>query len=82
VLKILSRGVRLKLEIKLELLLFATLLMSLDTDLAFARHEAAQEGSATSANEVAGHGNAEQAVGPRRSLQRRNTACLYPVSKN
>ena len=58
--KILGRDVRLKLEIKLALLLFAALFMSLDADLTFARNEAAQAGSATSANEVAGHGNAEQ----------------------
>ena len=58
--KILGRDVRLKLEIKLALLLFAALLLSLDADLTFARNEAAQAGSATSANEMAGDDNAEQ----------------------
>ena len=55
--KILGRDVWLKLEIKLALLLFAALLMSVDADLTFARNEAAQAGSVTSANDVAGHGN-------------------------
>src|SRR5262245_41997596 len=45
---------------KLALLLFAALLLSLDTDLTFARSAAAQAGSATSANETASQGNAEQ----------------------
>src|SRR5262245_13086849 len=58
--KILGCDVRLKLEIKLALLLFATLLLSLDADLTFARNAAAQAGSATSANETASQGNAEQ----------------------
>jgi F-type H+-transporting ATPase subunit a len=58
--KILGRDVRLKLQIKLALLLFAALLLSLDADLTFARNEAAQAESVTSANDVAGHGNAEQ----------------------
>ena len=58
--KIPGRDVRLKLEIKLALLLFAILLMSLDADLTFALSEAAQAGSVTSANDVASHGNAEQ----------------------
>ena len=58
--KILGRDVRLKLEIKLALLLFAALLLSLDADLTFARNAAAQAGSATSANEMAGDDNAEQ----------------------
>jgi hypothetical protein len=58
--KILGRDVRLKLEIKSVLLLFAALLLSLDADLTFARNAAAQAGSATSANEMAGDHNAEQ----------------------
>ncbi len=59
--KILGHDVRLKLEIKLALLLlFATLILSLDADLTFARNAAAQAGSATSANEMAGDDNAEQ----------------------
>ena len=58
--KILGRDVWLKLEIKLALLLFAVLLMSVDADLTFARNEAAQAGSMTSANGVAGHETAEQ----------------------
>ena len=58
--RILGRDVRLKLQIKLALLLFAALLLSLDADLTFARNEAAQAESVTSANDVAGHGNAEQ----------------------
>jgi F-type H+-transporting ATPase subunit a len=58
--KILGRDVRLKLQIKLALLLFAALLLSLDADLTFARNAAAQAGSATSANEMAGDHNAEQ----------------------
>ena len=58
--KILGRDVRLKLQIKLALLLFAALLLSLNADLTFARNEAAQAESVTSANDVAGHGNAEQ----------------------
>jgi F-type H+-transporting ATPase subunit a len=62
--KILGRDVRLKLELKLALLLFAALLLSLDADLTFARNEAAQAGSATSANDVAGDGNAEQGSSP------------------
>jgi F-type H+-transporting ATPase subunit a len=62
--KILGRDVRLKLEIKLALLLFAVLLMSLDADLTFARNESAHAGSVTSANDVAGHGNAEQGILP------------------
>jgi hypothetical protein len=37
--KILGRDVRLKLKIKLALLLFATLILSLDADLTFARNE-------------------------------------------
>jgi F-type H+-transporting ATPase subunit a len=45
---------------KLALLLFATLTLSLDPDLTFARNAAAQAGSATSANEMAGDHNAEQ----------------------
>jgi ATP synthase delta/epsilon subunit-like protein len=52
--KVLGRDVRLKLEIKLVLLLFAALLMSRDADLTFAQNEAAQAGSATSATEVDG----------------------------
>jgi glycerol uptake facilitator protein len=40
----------------LALLLFATLLLSLDADLTFARNAAAQAGSAISANEMAGDG--------------------------
>jgi F-type H+-transporting ATPase subunit a len=58
--KILGRDVRLKLQIKLALLLFAALLLSLDADLTFARNEAAQAESVTSANDVAGQGNVEQ----------------------
>jgi F-type H+-transporting ATPase subunit a len=58
--KIFGRDVRLKLEIKLALLLFATLILSLDADLTFARNAAAQAGSATSANEMVGDHNAEQ----------------------
>jgi F-type H+-transporting ATPase subunit a len=58
--KILGRNGRVKLEIKLALLLFAALLTSLDADLTFAPSEAAQTVSVTSANEVAGHGNAAQ----------------------
>jgi F-type H+-transporting ATPase subunit a len=58
--RILGRDVRLKLQIKLALLLFAALLLSLNADLTFARNEAAQAESVTSANDVAGHGNAEQ----------------------
>jgi len=58
--KILGHDVRLKLEIKLPLLLFAVLLMSLDADLTFARNAAAHAASVTSANDVAGHENAEQ----------------------
>src|SRR5262249_435843 len=45
---------------KLALLLFAALLLSLDTDLTFARNAAAQAGSATSVKETASQGNAEQ----------------------
>jgi hypothetical protein len=58
--RILGRDVLLKLKIKLALLLFATLILSLDADLTFARNAAAQAGSATSANEMAGDHNAEQ----------------------
>jgi F-type H+-transporting ATPase subunit a len=58
--KRLGRAVRLKLP----LLLFAALLMSLDAGSTFGRNEAAQAGSVTSANDVAGHGNAEQASLP------------------
>ena len=58
--KILGRDVRLKLQIKLALLLFAALLLSLDADLTFARNEAVQAGSVTSANDVASHKNAQQ----------------------
>jgi F-type H+-transporting ATPase subunit a len=58
--KILGRNGRVKLGIKLALLLFAALLMSLDADLTFARDAAAEAASATSVNEVAGHGNAAQ----------------------
>jgi F-type H+-transporting ATPase subunit a len=58
--KILGRDVLLKLKIKLALLLFATLILSLDADLTFARNAATQAGSATSANEMAGDDNAEQ----------------------
>ena len=58
--KILGRDGRLKLEIKLALLLCAALLMSLDADLTFARSEAAQAGSVTSANDVASYKNAQQ----------------------
>src|SRR4030095_9673275 len=45
---------------KLALLLFPTLTLSLAPDLRFARTAAAQAGSATSANEMAGDHNAEQ----------------------
>jgi hypothetical protein len=65
--KILGRDVRLKLEIKLALLLFATLILSLDADLTFARNAGAQAGSATSANEMAGDHNAEQGSLPEAS---------------
>ena len=58
--RILGRDVLLKLEIKLALLLFAALLLSLDADLTFARNAATQAGSAMSANEMAGDDNAEQ----------------------
>ena len=58
--RILGRDVLLKLKIKLALLLFAALLLSLDADLTFARNAATQAGSATSANEMAGDDNAEQ----------------------
>src|SRR5262245_56691049 len=58
--KILGRDVRLKLEIRLALLLFAALLLSLDADLTFARNAAAQAGSATSADEMSGDHNASQ----------------------
>jgi F-type H+-transporting ATPase subunit a len=47
-------------EIKLALLLFAALLMSLDADLTFAQNEPAQAASVTSTSDVAGHGAAEQ----------------------
>jgi len=57
---ILGRDVRLKLEIKLALLLFATLILSLDPDLTFARNEAAQAESVTWANDMGSDGNAEQ----------------------
>src|SRR4030095_1968635 len=60
------------LATKLALLLFATLTLtlSLDADLTFARNAAAQAGSATSANEMAGDHNTEQgslpeAIAPR-----------------
>jgi len=58
--KILGREIRLNLKTKLVLLLFVALFMRLGADLTVARNAAAQAGSATSANEVAGHGNAEQ----------------------
>jgi F-type H+-transporting ATPase subunit a len=58
--KVLGRNARLKLGIKLALLLFAALLLSLDAGLTFAQNEAMQAGSATSTNEVDGQGNAEQ----------------------
>ena len=58
--KILGRNGQVELGIKLALLLFAALLMSLDADLTFARDAAAQAAPATSVNEVAGHGNATQ----------------------
>ena len=57
--KILGLDVLLKLEIELALLFFAALLISLDVNLTFAQSEAAQAGSVTSANKVAGRGNAE-----------------------
>jgi F-type H+-transporting ATPase subunit a len=58
--KILGRNGQVELGIKLALLLFAALLMSLDADLTFAPNAAAQAAPATSVNEVAGHGNATQ----------------------
>jgi F-type H+-transporting ATPase subunit a len=58
--KVLGHNARLKLGIKLALLLFAALPMSLEADLTFAQNEATQAGSATSTNEVDGHGNTEQ----------------------
>jgi F-type H+-transporting ATPase subunit a len=45
---------------KLALLLFVALFMSQGADLTLAQSEVAQTGSATSANEAAGNGNAEQ----------------------
>jgi F0F1-type ATP synthase membrane subunit a len=48
------------LKTGLALLLFAALFMIPGADLTFARNDAAQVGFATSANKVAGHGNAEQ----------------------
>jgi len=48
------------LKTGLALLLFAALFMMLGADLTFARNEAAQMGSATSVNKMAGHGNTEQ----------------------
>jgi F-type H+-transporting ATPase subunit a len=58
--KILSREGLLKLKVNLALALFAVLFLSLNADLTFAQNEGARTGSATSAKEVAGHGNAEQ----------------------
>jgi F-type H+-transporting ATPase subunit a len=58
--KIIGREIRLKLKTKLALLAFAALFMSLGADLTVARNAAAQAGSASSAKEVAGRGNAEQ----------------------
>ena len=71
--KILGRDVLLKLKIKLALLLFATLILSLDADLAFARNESAHAGSVTSANDVAGHENDEQGSLPA-ALSQQNKA--------
>ena len=62
--KILGRDVRLKLQIKLALLLFAALLLSLDPDLTFARNAAAQAESVTWVNDMASDGNAEQGTLP------------------
>jgi F-type H+-transporting ATPase subunit a len=52
----LGRAVRLKLP----LLLLVAFLVSLDAGLTFGRNEAADAGSVTSVNDVAGHGNGEQ----------------------
>jgi len=46
------------------LLVFAALFMGLAGDLTFARVDAAEAGSATSANEVTGQGHAEQGSEP------------------
>jgi F-type H+-transporting ATPase subunit a len=62
--KILGRDVLLKLKIKLALLLFAALLLSLDPDLTFARNAAAQAESVTWVNDMASDGNAEQGTLP------------------
>ena len=62
--KILGRDVRLKLQIKLALLLFAALLLSLDPDLTFARNTAAQAESVTWVNDMASDGNADQGTLP------------------
>ena len=49
------------------LLLFATLILSLDADLTFAQNEGARTGSAASANGMAGDHNAEQGSLPEAS---------------
>src|SRR5262245_55663478 len=67
--KIFGRDVWLKLEIKLVLLLFAALLMSLDADLTFAQNETAQAGSGTSANAAAGHESAEEHGLPQKAVE-------------
>ena len=58
--KVLGRDARLKLAMKVALLLFAALLISRDADVTFARNEATPAGSAMSANELDGYGNAAQ----------------------
>jgi F-type H+-transporting ATPase subunit a len=62
--KILSPQIPLKLNPKLALLLFAALFVILGVGLASAPAAAAQQGSATPANEVAGHGQAEPGSSP------------------
>jgi len=54
-----GREIQPRLNAKLALLLFAALFLSLGVDSMFALNGAAQQGSATSANEVAGYGKAE-----------------------
>jgi F-type H+-transporting ATPase subunit a len=62
--KILRRELLLKLEIELALLFFAALLISLDVNVTFARNDAAQAHSVTSANDVVAYGSAEQGSSP------------------
>jgi|SRR5262245_23795163 len=66
--KFLGRDVRLKLEIKLALLLFVVLLLSLGGDLMLARDAAVQAASVTPSN-VVGHENAEEHGLPQKAVE-------------